>query len=768
MGQRKETAIAAQPRHNLTAEVTSLVGRIDDQAQVRARLGQARLVTLLGPGGVGKSRLARAVGMRLARAFDDGVWLVDLASVPAPEFVARAIADAVPEPGGALSLVEQLAGRRALLILDNCDHLHEAVGDVAADLLAGCPSIVLLATSRVPLDISAEHIYSVEPLPVVADVDAVPDAVVLFRNRALAASGWDCSDVPVAEIAALCAHLDGLPLAIELAALHTRTLTIAEIEARLDHPFDLLRDGPRDLHPRHRSLWTLLEWTWLACSPDERSLWTQLSVFAGPATAATIRSVCALGSSRSVDDALNGLVAQSVLSRRRAGSAPRFAMLVSFREFGRVKLDAEGASLPGGPTYEAVRAAHLDHYLRLAVDSEARWFGPTQVPASQAVAAEIADLRAAFEYALDADVTVGSAERMFATLWFRWLGCGRLSEGLQWAALLTRRSVVDDPAALWTLGWLNLITGDLDRAELYLRACVERAEIVDAGRAGGFGQALLGAVAIFRGEFDAGQEQYRDAIAGARVRGDDLSEAMFLYQLAEAHCLSRDLDITLELCAQGLVLCERNGDRWCASYLQWVQGLAAYQAGDDDHARELIAVAVGPMRELGDHLGLALVNELGAWIAARTGMPREAMTVLGATAKYWTISGSMMMGVGELRGLRAGAEREIARQLSASDISAASGAGGQLSLERVSERVPLQPGEPTSSPAAKGIPGIDLTRREEEIAALVAEGLTNREIAERLVIGKRTVDTHVAHILAKWGLRRRSEIVALIAGRAEK
>lgn len=780
-------------RHNIPADVTSFVGRSQEVRDIRTLLRKTRLLTLTGTGGVGKSRTARSAGAAIQRAFKDGVWLTDFDFVQDSRFVQQAIQDSTPGPASVLSLADQLADRSHLLILDNCDRLTEEIADTVAGLLARCPQLRILATSRTPLDISAEYVLNIQPFIADADghsrSDLIDDAVRLFRDRAQAASGW-CQDARAdLEIAQLCRQLDGLPLAIELAALRTRTMPVQEIIKRLDDRFGLLKGGPRDMHPRHRSLWTLLEWTWDQCSVAERSLWAQFSVFVGSATLDAIRAVCVTDDSSDITDVVDDLVQQSILTRRQSGDRIRFQMLDTIRAFGRLKLERDSTSLGFTATLADLRNRHLDYYAAFTKGVERAWFGPDQLHTSVMVTDEMANMRAAFDWAMEFAERGSIGTTMVADLWFYWNGCGHLNEGRLWSEhawdQVERLGIAHDANELWVLGWNLLITGDVDRAEHMLLECFSQAERQGDARAASFGRALLGAVRFFQDDYAAGIELYVAAVGEAKRRGDQLSSAVFLYQLAEAYCLSDQFELAEECCRECIAICERNGDQWCISYARWVQALRAYMQRSDDRAASIAAQALTTMRTIDDQLGIALAGEVCAWLAAENGKYRDAATILGATESYWTASGSSVMGLRRLMEMRAACEAKLKANLAERDLTRAIAKGRTLGFDWIAPLALQSAGETgvADSPVSSARLSVDrdqvstaqrnsaalqsLTRREREIANLVAQGLTNKEIAAQLIIGKRTADTHVAHVLAKCGLRRRSEIASLIASSAQ-
>ncbi|WP_172652662.1 protein kinase domain-containing protein [Rhodococcus opacus] len=783
-------AIPTTARHNISADVTSFVGRGQETREIRTLLRKTRLLTLTGIGGVGKSRLAKSAGLAIQRAFRDGVWLTDFNFVQDGKFIQQAIQDSTPGPATVLSLVEQLRNKNLMLILDNCDKLTEEIADTAAHLLTQCPEVKILATSRTPLDISAEYVLNIHPF--IPDTDqgaqseVLNDAVTLFRDRAQAVGGWKYDSRAENDLVQLCIRLDGLPLAIELAALRTRTMPIQEINRRLTDRFGLLKGGPRDMHPRHRSLWTLLEWTWDQCNVAEKSLWAQFSVFVGSAGLDAVRHICALGSTADVGDVVEGLVQNSILTRRRSGDAIRFQMLDTIREFGQLMLERDAGSFELSASPADLRDRHLHYYAALAAQAEGDWFGPNQFRSRSIVASEISNMRAAFDWALETPERSGTATTMVADLWFYWLGCGHLKEGRLWSEHAWNRlhdfGIPYPARALWVLGWNLLITGEVTGAEVRLQECLSEAARQGDARAASFGRALLGAVRCFQDDYAAGVELYTTAIAEAKQRGDQLATALFLHHLGEVYCLYREFDLAEECCRESIAICDRYGDQWCNSLARWVQALCAFMQKSTERAASIAATALTGMTTIEDQLGIALVGELFAWIAAENGEYSEAAALLGATGTYWSASGSSVMGLHRLMEYRESCLATIEANVTDRDFKRSTEKGARLGFDGIailalpaarvgvpeSGRVPTEhrsiPDRGRVSTAPKPSAALEsLTPREWEIARLVTQGMTNKEIAAELIIGKRTVDTHVAHVLAKCGLRRRSEIASLIA-----
>ncbi|WP_234045173.1 ATP-binding protein [Streptomyces adelaidensis] len=377
---------------NLPAVFSTFVGRRRDIAAIRSRLETARLVTLTGVGGVGKTRLALEAATSMRKGFPDGVWLVDLASVRDPAAVAGATTTAlsVPDLGArpvSDRLADHLARRRTLIVLDNCEHLADACARLAHALLSAAPGLRVLATSRASLGITGESVFTVPPL-------SVPDeAVELLRDRAEAVRpSFRITDANRDVAMRLCERLDGLPLAIELAATRLRTLTVEQLGARLEDRFALLTGGSRTARPHQRTLRALIDWSHDLCSPGEQLLWRRLSVFAGGFDLEAAEEVCCGdGVPRSeILDLLDRLVTQSVVLTAENDSRPQYRMLETIREYGRGRLAESGEE-------RRLLRRHRDFFRALAESSAAAWYGPGQEDGLARLRAHHGNLRVALE-----------------------------------------------------------------------------------------------------------------------------------------------------------------------------------------------------------------------------------------------------------------------------------------------------------------------------------------------------------------------------------
>ncbi|HEY6745626.1 MAG TPA: BTAD domain-containing putative transcriptional regulator [Mycobacteriales bacterium] len=426
---------AAAPRTNVPAQLTSFVGRDADLAGVTGQLDRHRLVTLVGPGGAGKTRLAGETAVRVLGGFPDGAWLAELAPVTGgaevPQAVLAAIGLAEARPGDQpgqpapaqtdpmTRLVDLLADRCALIVLDNCEHLIEAAARVAAELLARCPRLRILATSREPLGITGEALAPVAPLGL-PPADATPaealrhPAVTLLADRAAAVRpGFRVDDETVAPVVEICRRLDGMPLAIELAAARMRSLPVTEVAARLDDRFRLLTGGSRTALPRHQTLRAVVAWSWDLLPPAEAALADRVAVFPGGITPGAAEAVCAGGPVAAADvaDLLAALADKSLL-QQVPGLEPRYRMLETLREFGTERLAATG-------DVAAVKRAHARHFLALAEEADLHLRGPEQLDWLARLNADRDNLLAALRFAVDTG-DADTAIRLGADLAWYW------------------------------------------------------------------------------------------------------------------------------------------------------------------------------------------------------------------------------------------------------------------------------------------------------------------------------------------------------------
>ncbi|OSZ60019.1 regulator [Streptomyces pharetrae CZA14] len=630
--QRGDTSLTG----NLPAELDGFVGRTSELSALAAALDTSRLVTVTGTGGVGKSRLAaRAAAGAAAR---DGVWRVELAPVRDPEFVDHALVEALgltdhtARPPREM-LLGHLAGRELLLVLDGFEHLVEACAHLVVELLRGAPGLRVLAVGRRPLGVTGERLFPLAPL----DAD---EAALLFADRAARQGVAPGDERTVRE---LCTRLDGIPLAIELAAGRLRALTPAQLLDRLDDRFRLLTGGGREGLPRHRTLRTAIGWSHELCTPQERLLWSRLSVFTGPFDLEAAEYVCGGHGLRAGDvlDVLSELIAQSVVGREETGAGGRYRMLDTVRAYGAGWLAATGEA-------DRLRRRHRDWYVGLATWCELDWFSPRQSEVAARVDAELPNLRSALEYCLTEPDEVHLGQYLAGSLWFCWAGCGRLAEGRHW---LERALALDSGhtrprlKALWVLGYVAILQGDAVPALAALQECREEAERSGSATALAYAEHRTGCLALVTGDIGRAETLLRSALHRYREIGELNSNVLMgQVELAMIRAFQGDLPDAVRLCEDVRRVCEDHGERWARGYALYVLAYAAWSEGDPGRARALLTDCLSGAHGFRDLLGSVLSIELLALVTATEGDVAEAAVLQGAACRMWPSVGLPLFG----------------------------------------------------------------------------------------------------------------------------
>jgi predicted ATPase/DNA-binding CsgD family transcriptional regulator len=753
----------------LPAERTSFVGRRGEVAAIRRALSGARLVTLTGPGGVGKTRLAlRAAGD--ARAlFRDGVHLADLSALRDPALVPQQVAGAldIQDVGGGWltsAITKVIARKRLLLVLDNCEQVRDPCAVLVDALLGACPQLHVLATSRQPLDVSGETLFPVPPLPAPGPAErrvrGSGDAVDLLVDRARAvAPDFELSPANEAAAAELCRRLDGIPLAVELAAVRLRTLTPAQVIARLDDRFGLLRHLQPAAPQRHRTLRATLEWSYDLLQPEEQLLWWRAAVFAADFDLPAAEHVCADARlpPGAMLDTLTALVDKSVLDVQRQPDGPRFRMLETIRAFGRHRLDAQGERL-------TLLRRHRDWYAGLTAATTAEFTRPGQVSAFDRLAAEHAELRAALAFCARTPGEEPVGVGMAADLWLYWEARGHLGEGRRWLAQLLPACASDRrerARGLAVAGYLALAATDPDAATPLLEEALVCGRRRNEPFVVAFATQYLGLAALFQGDPDAAGRLLREAAAVHRTQDRGFA-AFAMADAGVAALLARSYQAAAEAFADSLAL-NQGHDPWTRSHALWGLGLVRWLTGSPREAASLEREALWLMRDVDNRSGVALCVEVLAWLAAGEGEWEHAARLAAAAEAVWRSIPAQPPA--PLRSYRDGCIDAARQALGERRWAARYGEG--LALTRA-QAVSLALGEPTATPPERpqqppGPAGSPLTRRQREVAALVAEGLTDREIAARLVISPRTAESHVEQILTRLGFRSRAQVAAWVS-----
>ncbi|MFD2472040.1 ATP-binding protein [Amycolatopsis silviterrae] len=759
---------AAEPGA-LPLELTRFIGRRRDLALARHALERSRLVTLTGTGGVGKTRLAFRLAREVSRAFADGVHVVALADVQEPALIGHTVNTAVGIRETSAqwqldTLVEHLRDRQALLVLDNCEHLVSATAALADALLRACGRLTVLATSREALNVAGEAVVPVPPLStpdpdqaLTATAVAQSEAVTLFADRAAAAlPGFEVTAENQRSVADLCRLLDGIPLAIELAAVRLRVLPLPELLARMGDRYRLLTQGSRTAPARHQTLRASIDWTYDLCSPAERLLWSRLSVFSGGFGLDAAEAVAAGGEidRTEVLDLVAALLDKSVLTRVADSREPRYQMLETIRQYGTERLaGAESAELD---------RRHREWFAALAVHADADWPGPRQADWLERLRREHANLRAALNSCLAHDGQSGL--RLAWAVENYWLARGFLSEGRHWLGQLLDAApepTVDRGRALRLAAWLAILQGDHD----VVPALLEEGERIAAGTGDAhlavFVAQTRGLLALFSGDLEFAIERLEESVEAFAALGHRTGEIHSMFEAGLALSLAGES----ERASAWHVRCQETtapiGEAWWRSFSLWAFGVEKWRQSDYAAAAELERESLRLKRPLEDQLGHSVCLEAMSWIAASEGDAERAARLLGAADALLRKVGLALEGIPRMWVYHLKGEGDARRRASEGAFRSAYASGAAMSVD-AAVAYALGEAEPAPAPEPDRAP---LSRREQEVSELVAKGMTNREIASMLVISVRTAEKHVDNILSKLGLANRTQLAAHVAGR---
>jgi predicted ATPase/DNA-binding SARP family transcriptional activator/DNA-binding CsgD family transcriptional regulator len=760
-------------RHNLSGSLTSFVGREREKEEVRRLLGTARLLTLTGTGGSGKTRLVREVAREVARdlagLYPDGAWFVELAPLSDPDLIPQAIAEVLevrerPEQPLTETLVETLREKRLLLVLDNCEHLVEAAAHLSETLLRSCPHLKILATSREVLGTPGEVTWLTPSLsgpdpsrrPTVEELEGY-ESVRLFVERARYRNPtFVLTPQNAVAVAEICERLDGIPLAVELAAARVG-LSVDQIAGRLDDSLKLLTTGSRTVTPRQRTLRGTVDWSYELLDEPERKLFGRLSVFAGGWTLEAAEAVGAGGRIEQDDvlDLLSRLVDKSLVVAEATGDGGvRYRLLEPIRQYARERLEQSGES-------EAVRRRHAAFFLALAEEAEPGLQRSQQVTWLKRLETEHPNLRVALAWSLDG----GEPEtglRLAGALWRFWDTHGHLSEGRRWLETALARCEAPPASArtkaLRGAGALAWAQGDLNRAE----QCFEECLAVHRRRGDRRGLAAslngLGNVVQHRGEYARAKALFEESLSLCRELADGEGVGRALINLGTTEFYQDDYSRAASFWQESLALYRQIGDKDGIAIS--LHNLAEVARMQDDYAwaAELGKESIVLFREMEDRWAiLQTLVGLGRLAVAR-GHNERAARLLGAAESMREATGSALPPP-----IREAHDQNVATIRSAlgeETFTALWTQGRAMSFEEAVEFALAE--EPASTPPGDELSSV-LTRREREVAALIARGLTNRKIARELTLSERTVDTHVRNILKKLGVGSREQVASRLA-----
>jgi len=747
--------------NNLPVRLTAFVGRQKELASLGNVLDKARLVTLTGVGGAGKTRLAAQLAEIEQGRYPGGCWFIELAPVIDRSLLIPTLMTALgiiepPEQTDAMqSLTDALQGRRALLLLDSCEHLVEACAFLVEHLLRACPDVTVVATSQETLRVDGEVVWRVPSLSLAPDDRAMhastlmeSEAVQLFVERArLVKPAFAVNDRNAATIAQICRRLDGLPLAIELAAATTRVMPEEEILRRLEDRFRLLTGGARTAVPRHQTLRAAVEWSYRHLDDTEQTLFRRLSVFNGGFDIDAVEAVVATSPAQPATllSVLTGIADKSLLAVEESPDGrARFRLLETLRQFGQEQLDELDVD---------IRRRHAEHYLRVATQAQPHLAAAAQDVWMNRLAQEQDNIRAALAWSLATEPTL--ALQLAAKVGRFWVMRGQLREGHSWLTRALDAAPRTEPPrarALIFAAWLAFKLGLLTEAE----AMATEALSIATDRADRDMESMalshLGALREHAGDYEQACAYLTRCLAVVSELGDRISEAVVLNNLALALHSAGDLDNARDRARQSLELVREVGDRYgLAQILDTVARLELDTGRFDEastHVREILLVA----QVAEDAVSVVNGLECGAMLAGARRAHERSLILAGAAALARDRLGSYLP---KHRSARVEATIAQCREaLGAGAASLAWSAGRRLSEE---EAVALAVA--TCEAKQNGHARHDgLSPREMQVAALIANGLSNKEIATKLHISVRTADAHGEHIRNKLGLRTRAQI----------
>lgn len=769
-GTRPAVATPRRSVPTLPAELTTLIGRRQELESIKRRLGAARLVTLIGPGGVGKTRLALRTAHDIAARYPDGARFVPLAEIHAGDQVAQAMASVLELQDRSTSwtgslLTEHLAAKRLLLVLDNCEHVLDAAAELAGQLLRRCPDVQVIATSRQALGVAGEVVEHVPPLAMPESLDASSaeawrsDAVTLFVERAAARGrGFALDASSAAAVLEICRRVDGLPLALELAAVRLDALGTAALLEGLDERMLRLGTGDRSQLPHQRTMAATIDWSYQLLTLDERRLWARLSVFAGDFGIDAAQEVCGGDGlpGEVIPDLVAALVEKSLVKRASSQGAARFRVLAILRAFGRERLVDMGVE-------HELQVRHLQWIARLAAVAGAH--DEREASAFRRIRLERANLTAALEFAVNDPGNARAAIAICRDLLEYWLTEGQFAELLAISETLLAAVPAESrerAEALWVHSIVSASHGHADTA--YGLAT----EALKIGRALGDATSVTwGLVAVASAAWVAGRpaealDRAVEAVTLARAMGLQFASLAAMDVKGIAQIFLGDLEGGMQTGYETIALSEELGEEAVRGYAFHFLAIGALRAGNLEEAETLGRRGVETRQHLGDVTGIAHLAEVLAFIASARGDHLRSTTLLGGADAIWRAAAGagyepLVADVAEARSAARAAlgERaytaalEAARVMTRDDVAA-------YALGRA---VPARPPAPRAASGAN----IGLSPRELEVARLVADGASNAQAAAQLFISERTVESHVTNIFNKLGVDSRVQIARWVA-----
>lgn len=755
----------ARRRTNLPAELTAFVGRKRELRDAKRLLSTTRLLTFTGAGGIGKTRLALRTAREMGRSFADGTWLVDLAPLEDPILLTQAVFSALglQDRSGRWqlsTLSSFLQKKRLLLLLDNCEHLRDAAADLAGTLLRVCPELRILATTRHALGVAGEVLITVPSLSLPREGSSgspdqliAYDAVALFVDRAAAAlPDFRLDPSNSAAVFEICRRLDGIPLAIELAAVRMHVYSPMQLLELLDDKLSILGESHAIGLVRQQTLVATIEWSYQLLSPAERLLWERLSVFAGGFEVDSIDSVCSEGmpDDVAISDLLAALVDKSMVVREPIGGVERYRLLAPMRQYARDRLRRRGHE-------SGFRHRHLEWIASLAASARK---ANRQVETFNRIEREQANVWAALDLCVKDPELASRGLQIMYDLLFYWHYRGSLSDPRRTVTALlnvTGGNGLDRAKGLCAAGQIAYFQQDAQAARSLLHESLRIARSADSAEVVGWSFFYLAGVAWEAQENAEALALAQSMLSLGTVMNNRYLEAAARQRLAAIHLSSGAIDMSVAMGEDALRISCELGDHYGQALQSRILAGAYLRQGNLDRAEKLARESLVLTRQLGSGVALALAIETLAWISATRAVGGRAATLLGAAMSLWDSVPAPLPP--PLRPYREECSTQSIRAMGKAAFSAQLVRGRTMAIEDVVAFALDGTEAPPGNGATVQDPTSPLTARELEVAKLISDGLLTKEIAGKLLISERTVETHVTNALSKLGLRSRTQLV---------